>query len=54
VPEQQVITVIESLSLSNKFTREGRAQYEGKRLKILGSSPHLVELICYGLVTLFR
>ena len=32
VPEQQVITVIEILSSSNKLTREGRAQYEGKRL----------------------
>jgi uncharacterized protein DUF4058 len=44
VPEQQVITVIEILSPSNKLTREGRAQYEGKRLKVLGSSMHLVEI----------
>ena len=44
VPEQQVITVIEILSPSNKLTREGRAQYEGKRLKVLGSSTHLVEI----------
>src|SRR5262249_15532787 len=44
VPEQQVITVIEILSPSNKLTRDGRAQYEGKRLKVLGSSTHLVEI----------
>src|SRR5438309_144192 len=44
VPEQQVITVIEISSPSNKLTREGRAQYEGKRLKVLGSSTHLVEI----------
>jgi Protein of unknown function (DUF4058) len=44
VPEQQVITVIEILSPSNKLTREGRAQYEGKRLKVLGSSTHLIEI----------
>ena len=44
VPEQQVITVIEILSPSNKLTREGRAQYEGKRLKVLGSATHLVEI----------
>jgi len=44
VPEQQVITVIEILSPSDKLTREGRAQYEGKRLKVLGSSTHLVEI----------
>ena len=33
VPEQQVITVLEILSPSNKLAREGRTQYEGKRLK---------------------
>jgi Protein of unknown function (DUF4058) len=44
VPEQQVITVIEILSPSNKLTREGRGQYEGKRLKVLGSATHLVEI----------
>jgi hypothetical protein len=44
VPEQQVITVVEILSPSNKLTREGRAQYEGKRLKVLGSATHLVEI----------
>src|SRR5262245_2029662 len=44
VPQQQVIAVIEILSPSNKLAREGRAQYEGKRLKILGSATHLVEI----------
>src|SRR5215471_13348790 len=44
VPEQQVITVIEILSPSNKLAREGRVQYEGKRLKVLGSRTHLVEI----------
>jgi len=44
IPEQKVITVIEILSPSNKLTREGRAQYEGKRLKVLGSATHLVEV----------
>jgi hypothetical protein len=44
VPAQQVITVIEILSPSNKLTREGRAQYEGKRLKVLGSATHLIEI----------
>src|SRR5207248_7383706 len=44
VPEQQVITVIEILSPSNKLAREGRAQYDGKRLKVLGSWTHLVEI----------
>ena len=44
MPERQVITVIEILSPSNKLTREGRAQYEGKRLKVPSSSTHLVEI----------
>src|SRR5215468_1478511 len=44
VPEQQVITVIEILSPSNKLAREGRGQYEGKRLKVLGSRTHLIEI----------
>ena len=44
VPEQQVITVIEILSPSNKLAREGRTQYEGKRLKVLSSLTHLVEM----------
>ena len=44
VPEQQVITVIEIVSPANKLSREGREQYENKRLKVLGSLTHLVEV----------
>jgi Protein of unknown function (DUF4058) len=40
----QVITVIELLSLKNKCKGEGRTAYEKKRRLILGSSVHLVEL----------
>lgn len=39
-----VITVVELLSPTNKLTREGRSQYTRKRLKILGSATHLVEI----------
>ena len=39
-----VITVIEILSPTNKLTSEGRKQYERKRLTILGSTTHLVEI----------
>jgi len=41
---QAVITALEILSPSNKMEREGREQYEHKRLKILGSMTHLVEI----------
>jgi hypothetical protein len=44
VPDQQVITVIEILSPTNKATHEGREVYEKKRLKVLGSLTHLVEI----------
>src|SRR5205823_713615 len=44
VPEQQMITVIEIVSPANKLSREGREQYENKRLKVLGSLTHLVEM----------
>ena len=44
IPDQQVITVIEILSPTNKTTREGREIYEKKRLKVLGSLTHLVEI----------
>ncbi|MBI1882306.1 MAG: DUF4058 family protein [Chloroflexi bacterium] len=44
VPDQEVITIIEILSPTNKTTREGREQYESKRLKVLGSLTHLVEI----------
>lgn len=39
-----VITVIEILSPSNKVGREGRQVYEEKRLEILKSRTHLVEI----------
>ncbi|NJL04804.1 MAG: DUF4058 family protein [Chloroflexaceae bacterium] len=41
---EQVITVIELLSPTNKTNPTGRAQYERKRLALLGSQTHLVEL----------
>jgi hypothetical protein len=41
---QTVITTIEILSPANKVGREGRKQYEDKRLKILGSLTNLVEI----------
>lgn len=44
VPDQEVITVIEILSPTNKTTREGREVYDKKRLKVLGSLTHLVEI----------
>jgi len=44
VETQVVITTIEILSPSNKIGREGRQQYEAKRLKILGSLTNLVEI----------
>jgi hypothetical protein len=39
-----VITTIEILSPANKIGREGRQQYEDKRLKVLGSLTNLVEI----------
>jgi hypothetical protein len=39
-----VVTVIELLSHSNKASRPGRAQYEQKRMQILGSMTNLVEI----------
>jgi hypothetical protein len=44
LPDQQVITVIEILSPSNKLPGEGREQYERKRFKVLGSRTNLVEI----------
>ncbi|OQY56931.1 MAG: hypothetical protein DRR08_22195 [Candidatus Parabeggiatoa sp. nov. 2] len=41
---QEVITVIEILSPANKIGREGRSQYERKRLKVLASFTNLVEI----------
>jgi hypothetical protein len=40
----QVITVIELLSPTNKRPGEGRKTYEEKRLQVLGSRTHLVEI----------
>lgn len=40
----EAITVIEVLSPTNKLTRDGRIQYERKRLKVLGSATHLIEI----------
>jgi len=40
----EVITVIELLSPKNKRQEEGRKAYQTKRLQILGSSTHLVEI----------
>jgi hypothetical protein len=40
----EVITAIEILSPTNKLTGEGRIQYERKRLTVLGSATHLIEI----------
>ena len=40
----EVITVIELLSPTNKLTRDGRRQYERKRLRVLGSATHFIEI----------
>ncbi|NET02449.1 MAG: DUF4058 family protein [Sphaerospermopsis sp. SIO1G1] len=40
----EVITVIELLSPKNKRQGEGRNAYQNKRLQILGSATHLVEI----------
>jgi hypothetical protein len=44
VENQRVITTLEILSPSNKIGREGREQYEQKRIKVLGSLTNLVEI----------
>ena len=44
VATQDVVTVIEILSPTNKISKEGRAQYEEKRLKVLASLTNLVEI----------
>jgi hypothetical protein len=41
---QEVITAIEILSPTNKIDKEGRQQYERKRLNVLGSATSLVEI----------
>ncbi len=44
VETEEVVTIIEVLSPKNKQVGIGRLQYETKRLKILGSSTHFVEI----------
>src|SRR5215467_1535111 len=44
VTTQDVVTVIELLSLANKLTHEGREAYEAKRTIVLGSKTNLVEI----------
>ena len=44
VTTQDVVTVIEILSLANKLTHEGREAYEAKRTIVLGSKTSLVEI----------
>lgn len=44
VATREVVTVIEVLSLKNKRPGEGRKAYDKKRLRVLGSSTHLVEI----------
>jgi hypothetical protein len=44
VTTSDVITVLEILSHSNKSTRQGREQYERKRLSVLASLTNLVEV----------
>ncbi len=41
---REVVTVIEVLSPKNKRSGEGRKAYEKKRLRVLGSFTHLVEI----------
>jgi hypothetical protein len=40
----EVITVIELLSPTNKLTRDGRRQYARKRMQVLGSATHFIEI----------
>ncbi|MFN6515060.1 MAG: DUF4058 family protein [Nostoc sp. CreGUA01] len=44
VETEEVVTIIEVLSPKNKQLGIGRLQYETKRLKILGSATHFVEI----------
>jgi hypothetical protein len=43
-PGGEVITVVEILSPSNKRPGEGRRAFEEKRMRMLGSATHLVEI----------
>jgi hypothetical protein len=40
----EVVTVLEVLSPTNKIPGEGRRRYEEKRLRVLGTRTHLVEI----------
>jgi hypothetical protein len=40
----EVITVLELLSPTNKLTRDGRRQYTRKRMQVLGSATHFIEI----------
>jgi hypothetical protein len=44
VATQEVVTVLEVLSLANKLTHEGREAYEDKRKIVFGSKTNLVEI----------
>jgi hypothetical protein len=44
VTTQDVVTVLEMLSLANKLTHEGREAYGAKRTSVLGSKTNLVEI----------
>jgi len=44
VATKEVVTVIEILSPTNKMSKEGRIQYEEKRMKVLASRTNLVEI----------
>jgi hypothetical protein len=44
VGTEEVVTSIEILSPTNKRSGKGRKMYEEKRLQVLGSSTHLVEI----------
>jgi hypothetical protein len=44
VETNNVVTVIEILSPSNKSSHTGRRQYERKRFSVLGSMTHLIEI----------
>ena len=44
VSTDRVVTVIEILSPTNKLPGEGRRQYEQKRMNLLATYTHLVEI----------
>ena len=44
VEDDRVVTVLELLSPTNKRPGRGRAEYELKRLVLLGTATHLVEV----------